>query len=112
MGLAAYRLIRGRLCEDRWLLKVLVWSVPLPLLAIQLGWITAEVGRQPWIVYKLLKTSEGASPAVPAQEIGFSLMLFSVIYLALLAAWVFLMIRKAKEKPETTKDLNERATWT
>ena len=59
MGLAAYRLIRGKLYDDRWLLKVLVWSVPLPILAIQLGWITAEVGRQPWIVYKLLRTSRG-----------------------------------------------------
>ncbi|OGP80096.1 MAG: cytochrome D ubiquinol oxidase subunit I [Deltaproteobacteria bacterium RBG_16_49_23] len=105
MGLAAYRLIRGRLYEDRWLLKVLVWSVPLPLLAIQLGWITAEVGRQPWIVYKLLRTSEGASPTVSAQEIGFSLTLFSVIYMALLAAWLFLMIRKAKEEPKAAKGL-------
>ena len=105
MGLAAYRLIRGRLYEDRWLLKVLVWSVPLPLLAIQLGWITAEVGGQPWIVYKLLRTSEGASPTVSAQEIGFSLTLFSVIYMALLAAWLFLMIRKAKEEPKAAKGL-------
>jgi len=101
MGLAACWLIRCRLYEARWLLKALVWSVPLPFLAIQLGWITAEVGRQPWIVYKLLRTSEGASRTVSAQEIGFSLTLFSVIYMALLVAWLFLMIRKAKEAPET-----------
>jgi cytochrome d ubiquinol oxidase subunit I len=101
MGLAACWLIRGRLYEARWLLKALVWSVPLPFLAIQLGWITAEVGRQPWIVYKLLRTSEGASRTVSAQEIGFSLTLFSVIDMALLVAWLFLMLRQAKEAPET-----------
>jgi len=77
----------------------------LPLLAIQLGWITAEVGRQPWIVYKLLRTSEGASPAVSAQEIAFSLTLFSVIYMALLAAWLFLMIRKAREVQKNSEGL-------
>ena len=104
MGFAAYRLVRGRLYGDRWLLKVLVWSVPLPVLAIQLGWITAEVGRQPWIIYKLLRTSEGASRSVSAQEIGISLTLFSVIYMTLFAAWLFLMIRKAKEEPEAVKD--------
>jgi cytochrome d ubiquinol oxidase subunit I len=101
MGLAACWLIRSRLYEAHWLLKALVWSVPLPFLAIQLGWITAEVGRQPWIVYKLLRTSEGASPTVAAQEIGFSLTLFSVIYMALFIAWLFLMIRQAQEAPET-----------
>ena len=104
MVLAAYRLIRGKIYDDRLLLKVLVWSVPLPLLAIQLGWITAEVGRQPWIVYKLLRTLKGASPTVSAQEIGFSLTLFSVIYIALFAAYLFLMIRKAKEEPGAVKD--------
>lgn len=104
MVLAAYRLIRGKLYDDQWLLKVLVWSVPLPILATQLGWITAEVGRQPWIVYKLLRTLEGASPTVSAQEIGFSLTLFSVIYIALFAAYLFLMIRKAKEEPGAVKD--------
>jgi len=99
MGFAVYRLVQGRLYGDRWLLKVLVWSAPLPVLAIQLGWITAEVGRQPWIIYKVLRTSEGASRSVSAQEIGLSLALFSVIYVALFAAWLFLMIRKAKEEP-------------
>jgi cytochrome d ubiquinol oxidase subunit I len=100
MGFAVYRLARGRLYGDRWLLRVLVWSVPLPVLAIQLGWITAEVGRQPWIIYKVLRTSEGASRSVSAQEIGLSLAFFSVIYIALFAAWLFLMIRKAKEDPD------------
>jgi cytochrome bd ubiquinol oxidase subunit I len=96
MALAAFRLFTGKLFDDRWLLKALAWSVPLPVLAIQLGWISAEVGRQPWVVYKLLRTSAGASPSVSAWEIGVSLALFGVVNLALFGAWLFLMIRKAR----------------
>ena len=99
MGFAAFRLITGKLYHDRRLLKILVWSVPLPVLACQAGWMTAEVGRQPWIVYKLMRTSEGASPNVSAGEIGLSLAVFSLVYLVLFAVWLHLMIKKAKEVP-------------
>ena len=101
MALAAFRLFTGKLHGDRWLLKALVWSVPLPLLVIQFGWITAEVGRQPWIIYNVLRTRDAVSPAVSAGQIGLSLALFSAVYLALFAAWLFLMIRKAKAVPAT-----------
>ena len=81
------------------MLKALMWSIPLPVAACQLGWIAAEVGRQPWIVYKLLRTSQAHSPTVTAGEVGFSLALFSLIYLMLGALWLFLMIKKAKATP-------------
>ncbi|MFL5302812.1 MAG: cytochrome ubiquinol oxidase subunit I [Anaeromyxobacteraceae bacterium] len=99
MALAAFRLFTGKLHGDRWLLKALVWAVPLPLVAIQLGWITAEVGRQPWIIYNVMRTGVAASPAVSAGHIALSLALFSIIYLGLLAAWLFLMIRQARGAP-------------
>jgi cytochrome d ubiquinol oxidase subunit I len=99
MALAAFRLWQGRLYTDRKLLRVLVWSIPLPVLAIELGWITAEVGRQPWIIYKVMRTAEAASPTVSAGEIGLSIAIFSVVYAALFAVWLFLMIRAAKEEP-------------
>jgi cytochrome d ubiquinol oxidase subunit I len=99
MSLAAFRLFTGKLHGDRWLLKALVWSVPLPLVAIQLGWISAEVGRQPWIIYRVLRTSAAASPAVSAGHLGLSLAAFSATYLALFAVWLFLMIRKATAVP-------------
>jgi cytochrome d ubiquinol oxidase subunit I len=111
MAIAAYRLKKGRLYDDRWLLRVLVWSVPLPIIAIELGWITAEVGRQPWVVYKLLRTADAASPAVATGAIVFSLALFTIIYLALFGAWLFLMIRKAKKFPAEEKD-KEQQEWT
>lgn len=96
MAVAAYRLRGQRLWGDRRLLKVLVWSVPLPVVACELGWTAAEVGRQPWIVYGLLRTSDAHSPAVGAGEVAFSLALFAAVYLALGALWLFLMIKKGK----------------
>lgn len=100
MALAALRLYQKKIWEDGWLLKMLVWSVPLPVVACELGWTAAEVGRQPWVVYKLLRTSEAHSATVTAGEVGFSLLLFSSVYLLLGALWLYLMLKKAKSDPE------------
>jgi cytochrome bd ubiquinol oxidase subunit I len=99
MAWAAIRLFTGKIWEDRRLLKALVWSIPLPVAACQLGWVAAEVGRQPWIVYGLLRTDAAHSPTVTAGEVGFSLALFGLIYLALGALWLTMMVRKAKVLP-------------
>jgi cytochrome d ubiquinol oxidase subunit I len=99
MALAALRLVQGKIWDDRWLLTALVVAIPLPVAACQLGWVAAEVGRQPWIVYKLLRTSQAHSPSVGAAEIAFSLGMFTLVYLALGALWLFLMIKKAKVVP-------------
>ena len=104
MAAAAFRLLQGRIWGDRWLLKALVVAMPLPVAACELGWVAAEVGRQPWIVYKLLRTSEAHSPTVTAAEVGFSLAMFSVVYLALGALWLFLMVKKAKVVPALVKE--------
>jgi len=98
--LGVWFLFRKKLYDKRWYLKVLLWSIPLPLIACQLGWITAEVGRQPWIVYKLLKTSDAASITVTAGEILFSLILFTLIYLLLGTLYVYLLKRKIQHGPE------------
>jgi cytochrome d ubiquinol oxidase subunit I len=74
--------------------------MPLPLAACQLGWIAAEVGRQPWIVYKLMRTSEAASITVSAGEILFSIILFGIIYLLLGSLYVYLLVKKVKHGPE------------
>ncbi|HET7753718.1 MAG TPA: cytochrome ubiquinol oxidase subunit I [Anaeromyxobacteraceae bacterium] len=99
MAFAAWQWYRDRLWEDRRTLRLLLWSIPLPVLACELGWVAAEVGRQPWIVQGLLRTSESHSPAVSAGEIAFSLGLFGLIYLGMGALWLMLMIRKAKVAP-------------
>jgi cytochrome d ubiquinol oxidase subunit I len=100
MGLAAFRLLRGTLWTGRWFLKLLLWSIPLPLAACQLGWIAAEVGRQPWVVYRLLRTSEAVSFSVGTGELLFSIILFALIYGALGGLYLFLLIRKVKHGPE------------
>jgi len=102
MAVAALRMYQGRIWEDRWLLRLLVWSVPLPVVACELGWTAAEVGRQPWIVYRLLRTAEAHSATVTAAEVGFSLLLFGAIYLLLGALWLYLMVKKATSDPEAT----------
>jgi cytochrome d ubiquinol oxidase subunit I len=99
-GLALLLHLRGLLLTSRWMLKLLTLSIPLPLLACELGWITAEVGRQPWIVQGLLKTRDAASVTVSAGEILFSILLFGAIYLLLGALYVFLLVKKVKAGPE------------
>ncbi len=99
MAYAAWKLYRGSLWESRKLLKVLLWSMPLPLFACQLGWFAAEVGRQPWIVYGLLRTDKAVSVTVSPGEILFSIILFGLIYLALGSLYVFLLARKIQQGP-------------
>ncbi len=84
---------RGRLDRWRWLLVALVVATPAPLIAVQLGWATAEIGRQPWIVYGLMRTLDGVSPIVSAPEVLVSLLGFGVVYLVLAALWLFLVRR-------------------
>ena len=100
MGISTFYLWRKRLFETNWLLKLLSWSIPLPLVAIQLGWIVAEVGRQPWIVYRLLKTRDAASVTVGPGEILFSIIMFGVIYALLGAVWLFLIKKELDHGPD------------
>jgi cytochrome bd ubiquinol oxidase subunit I len=99
MAIAVYKLYRKKLWESVGLLRILMISIPLPLIACQLGWIAAEVGRQPWIVYKLLRTSDAASVTVSGQEILFSIVFFGFIYLCLGVLYVYLLSRKVKHGP-------------
>ncbi len=95
---------RGKLFESTWLLWIYVWAVLGPQIANQLGWIAAEVGRQPWIVYGLLRTSEGLSKTVTANMVLTSLIMFSIIYTLLFALFVFLLDQKIKHGPEGIVD--------
>ena len=90
---------RKKLFEYRWLLWVYALSVLLPQLANQAGWFTAEMGRQPWVVYGLLRTSDALSRAVTANQIIFSLVLFTIVYIVLFALFLFLLNRKIQHGP-------------
>ena len=100
MAIAVYKLYKKTLWDSKKFLKLLVWAIPFPLFACQLGWISAEVGRQPWIVYKLLRTSQAASINVTASEVLFSIILFAIIYILLASVLVYLLVKKIKQGPE------------
>ena len=90
----------GSLHERRWLLWILVFSVLGPQLANQLGWFAAEVGRQPWIVYGLMRTPAGLSAVVQANVILTSLILFTAVYFLLFAVFIYLLNDKIQHGPD------------
>jgi cytochrome d ubiquinol oxidase subunit I len=123
--LASILRLRGRLYETRWLLWIFVPAVVLPILSNELGWVAAEVGRQPWIVHPPvewnadrsdlvvgadgfvsyderagLRTTDAISPNVRADQVLGSTLGFLVIYIALGAVWLFVLDRKIKQGPE------------
>lgn len=83
---------------------VLVVSVLGPQIANQAGWVTAEVGRQPWIVYGIMRTSQGLSAVVTARHVVASLAMFAVIYALLLAVFLYLLTRKIHKGPDGEED--------
>jgi cytochrome d ubiquinol oxidase subunit I len=97
LGLYFFR--RGTLQGRRWLLWILVLSVLLPQIANQCGWFAAEVGRQPWIVYGVMRTPEGLSAVVKADAVLTSLILFTFIYFLLFAVFLYLLNDKIQHGP-------------
>ena len=91
---------RKKLGTSRRYLKLLLFAVPLPYLANQTGWIAAEVGRQPWAVYRVLRTSEAVSAVVPAGNILFSIILFGVLYALIGAAGLAVILRTIRGGPD------------
>jgi len=122
--LASFLLWRGRLYETRWLLWVFVFAVGAAVLANQLGWVAAEVGRQPWIVHppvewtadgdvvvgasgvveydegQGLRTVDAVSPGLEGRQVLGSIVGFSLVYLALAAVWLFVLDQKIRHGPE------------
>ncbi|MGD9344092.1 MAG: cytochrome ubiquinol oxidase subunit I [Desulfuromonadales bacterium] len=97
--LGAFFAWRKQLEKQKWFLWAAVFAVMLPQLANQIGWASAEIGRQPWIVYGLMKTVDGISPTVPASAVLTSLIMFSLIYLGLLVMFLTLLDKKIKQGP-------------
>jgi len=100
LGLLYFR--RGSFFERRWVLWLLVLSVLGPQIGNQAGWFAAEVGRQPWIVQGLLRTSEGLSAVVKADTVLTAIILFSAIYLLLFSVFVYLLNDKIHHGPDET----------
>jgi len=99
-GFGLFQMWRKKIMESKWFLRAFMLCLPLPVLACEFGWTAAEVGRQPWVVYKVLRTADAVSITVPAGNILFSIIMFGLIYLALGALWVFLLMKKIGKGPE------------
>lgn len=109
--IALWKLKRGTLYNSKGFLWILLLSIPLPYIASELGWISTEVGRQPWIVYGILKTADAVSP-VPAANVALSLTVFTIIYTILFIVFVYAMVRAINKGPNlspSSPDYNTNA---
>ena len=100
MAAAAWKLWRGTLFRSRGVLWTLLLGLPFPYIANTAGWLTAELGRQPWVIYGLMRTSEGASPTVSEGNVLFTLIGFMGMYTILSILFLFLVCREIEHGPE------------
>jgi cytochrome d ubiquinol oxidase subunit I len=115
VGFALYKSAKDNFYYSPFLLKILFWSLFLPHIASASGWIFTEVARQPWIVFGLFQTQHAVSNTVPAGNVLFSLIMYTLLYAVLMIATVFLWMKYAKagikdieEEPDNTeKVINE-----
>ena len=98
-GFGLFQMWRKKIMESKWFLRAFMLCLPLPVLACEFGWTAAEVGRQPWVVYKVLRTADAVSLTVPAGNILFSIIMFSLIYLLLGVTFLYLLNEKIKKGP-------------
>jgi cytochrome d ubiquinol oxidase subunit I len=100
MGLAGFLLWRGQLYTSRWILWPILLSFPLPYIANIAGWMCAEIGRQPWVVYGLLRTSAGYSTHIGAGTSLFTLLGFLGMYTLLSILWIVLLYNFIQSGPQ------------
>jgi cytochrome bd ubiquinol oxidase subunit I len=107
MGLAVFMLWRKKLFTSPWILWPLMLSFPLPYIATTAGWMTAEIGRQPWVVYGLMRTSAGYSQNVSASNTLFSLLGFMGLYTVLGILFIALIYREIQHGPHREAATNQ-----
>lgn len=101
--LGLFLLWRGVLFEQRWLMWLYIFGVLGAYVANEAGWIAAEVGRQPWIVYGLLRTRDAVSHSVPAEHVLTSMVMFAIVYSFLFVVWVHVMNERIQAGPQSVK---------
>jgi|SRR5690242_723511 len=105
MVLAMIQMARGKLDDSRWVHWILMLAFPFPYIATTAGWITAEVGRQPWLIYGLMRTAQGPSPRVSAGNGLFTLLGFMGMYTLLAILFLFLIHREIAHGPEPAQSM-------
>jgi cytochrome d ubiquinol oxidase subunit I len=102
--IGTYLLWRKKAWSTRWYLRLLLILFPLPLLANEFGWIAAEVGRQPWAVYKVLRTADAASKGVPAGNILFTIIMFTAVYTLIAVVGTSIIVKFVKAGPSKSAE--------
>jgi cytochrome bd ubiquinol oxidase subunit I len=92
------QLVRGNLERTQWLLRALPWMIPSGFVALLAGWCTTEIGRQPYVVYGLMRTAEAVS-AVPGAAVATTLLLFVVVYGGVFGAGIYYLVRLVRTGP-------------
>ena len=90
---------RGRLFDTDWFLRLCALVSPLGFVAVLAGWITTEVGRQPWTVYGLLRTANSVSPSLAGRDVAISLIGYAIVYLVMFPSGLALMARIVRAGP-------------
>jgi cytochrome bd ubiquinol oxidase subunit I len=104
MCLSVLLLWRGKLFDARWALWTIMVCVPLPFIANIAGWMTAELGRQPWLIYGLMRTAHGVSPRVGAGNVWFTLIGFMGLYMVIGILWLLLFYREIELGPDPASE--------
>ncbi len=105
MAIAGIYLWRKKLFQTKWILWILMFMIPFPYIANTAGWYTAELGRQPWLVYNLMRMADGVSPTVSSGNTLFTLIGFVGLYLLLGLLFLLLVFKIINQGPETKIEL-------
>jgi cytochrome d ubiquinol oxidase subunit I len=97
---------KGELNLPKWTWNIAIWAAPLPVLGISIGWLFTEMGRQPWLVFKLMKTADGVSPGINGVDVLISLIVFTLIYGVLAVVEMKLLLAAAQKGIEDEKSEN------
>ena len=104
---------KGRINLPKWTWTAAIWAAPLPILAISVGWMFTEMGRQPWIVFRLMKTANAVSPGITGLDVLISLIVFTAIYGVLAVVEFKLLLKTAqagiKDVDPAEKDADQLA---
>jgi cytochrome d ubiquinol oxidase subunit I len=92
--------LRGRLWHSVWFLRTCQWVAPLGFVAVVAGWVTTEVGRQPWTVYGLLRTADSVSPSLAGTDVAISLALYIIVYLIMFPTGIGFMAGLVRRGPQ------------
>jgi cytochrome d ubiquinol oxidase subunit I len=99
--------LRGRLFETRWFLYLCIACTPIGFVAILAGWFTTEIGRQPWVVYGLMRTADGVTPTLTTWAVATSLTVFVLVYGVIYVAGSYYLVRLLRMGPKSPFDAKE-----